>query len=109
MYCNVFYRYNLHELHIFFSLLDTVLCTVVPSVLVSQPNTSNNYENKYFHQLLADNGREQSEHLPVPAVHEGLLVGTVTRSISESAGNGSGCEPFSNDQKDYLRFHYTFY
>uniref|UniRef100_A0A914C623 G-protein coupled receptors family 1 profile domain-containing protein n=1 Tax=Acrobeloides nanus TaxID=290746 RepID=A0A914C623_9BILA len=57
--------YNFHELHIIFSLLDTVLCTVVPSVVIMLVNSLSIYRYRQCMKIYAS-GMLRVRFLRVP-------------------------------------------
>ncbi|KAI6181406.1 G-PROTEIN-RECEP-F1-2 domain-containing protein [Aphelenchoides besseyi] len=63
-------NYNLRELHIFFSLLDTILCTVVPSILIMVVNSMSIYRYRQCMKIYSS-GVLRVRFLRVPPETEG--------------------------------------
>lgn len=64
------FRYNLRELHIFFSLLDTILCTIVPSLLIIIVNSMSIYRYRQCMKIYSS-GVLRVRFLRVPPETEG--------------------------------------
>ncbi|KAH7722373.1 Protein F16C3.1 [Aphelenchoides avenae] len=62
--------YNLRELHIFFSLLDTILCTIVPSLLIMIVNSLSIYRYRQCMKIYSS-GVLRVRFLRVPPETEG--------------------------------------
>lgn len=76
-------NYNLRELHIFFSFMDTMLCTVVPSVLIMVVNSLSIYRYRQCMKIYSS-GVLRVRFLRVPD-HEGQKDGlTVSPGLFSS-------------------------
>jgi hypothetical protein len=72
-----FFGYNLRDLHIFFSLIDTILCTIVPSLLIMVVNSLSIYRYRQCMKIYAS-GVLRVRFLRMPETQEQKLTEETT-------------------------------